>query len=173
MLNHITGESIPMKHLLIEDEALGTVNPKYATWKKQDAQLKIWLLASMRKRFNTHMIWKRLETFFASQITVKIRQLKNKLVNKKKECSICDYLLEIKKVVDSLICVGATINDSDHVDAILNGLPEEYTSFITTITARFSPVSIEELEALLMAHEELLDKYKRLDNFVQTRVAHV
>ena len=77
--------------------------------------------------------------------------MKKKLGNTKKEGSISEYLLEIKKIIDALIFVGAIMNDSDHVEAILNGLPKEYSSFITTMISRPILVTVGELEALLMA----------------------
>ena len=83
-----------------------------------------------------HKIWARLETFFASQVKVKIRQLKNKLSNTKKGSSVNEYLMEIKSTIDALISVGAPITDSDHVKAILNRLTEEYGPFMTTVISR-------------------------------------
>ena len=112
-----------------EDHDNGVVNREYQNWKKQDAFLKSWLLASMTKPFTTcmvgcefsHQIWKRLETFFASQIKAKVRQIKNRLGNIKKEGLVCDYLLEIKKTIDVLISVGAAINESNLVEATFEG----------------------------------------------------
>ena len=175
LLKHITGEEIPEKFASDEDRIKGSVSQVYQNWKKQDALLKSWLLASMTKPFTTrmvgcdfsHQIWKRLETFFESQIKAKVRQLKNKLGNIKKEGSVCDYLLEIKKTVDALISIGAVINDSDHDEAILGRLTEEYASFITTINARSDSISIGELEALLMAQEEMIEKFKKGDGIIQ------
>ena len=121
--------------------------------------LKSWLLASMSTPFTTrmvgcdfsHQIWKKLEAFFASQIKAKVRQLKTKLSHTKKEGFVSSYFLEIKKVVDALISVGAPLEDANQVQAILEGLIEEYAPFITTITSREKPISDGELEALLMA----------------------
>ena len=179
LLHHINGKSIQKKNATQEDQENEVVSVEYQNWKKQDALLKSWLLSSMSKPFTTHMvgcefshqIWKRLETFFASLITTKVRQLKNNVGNTKKEGSISDYLLEIKKIIDALISVGATVNDSDHVEAILNGFLEEYSSFITTMISRPVPIIVGELEALLMAQEELIEKYRKNDGIVQANVA--
>ena len=94
-----------------------------------------------------HQIWTRLETFFAFQVKAKIRQLKNKLINTKKEGGISDYLLQIKSTIDALILVEDPITDSNHVEAILNGLTEEYGPFITTIISTSNPILVGELEA--------------------------
>ena len=92
-----------------------------------------------------------LETFFASHIQAKVRQLQSKLSHTKKEGTISDYLLEIKKIVDALISVGTPLGDADHVAVILEGLTAEYGPFITIVTSREKPIAIGELEALLMA----------------------
>ena len=167
LVKFITGEDIPRKFASEEDQGNGVVSAAYQQWKKQDSLLKSWLLSSMSTSFTTrmvgcefsHQIWKRLEVFFASQIQAKTRQLKNKLSNTRKEGSVSSYLLEIKKVVDSLISVGAPLSDHDHVEAILEGLTEEYSSFITSITSREKPISVAQLEALLMAQEERIEKF--------------
>ena len=98
-----------------------------------------------------HQIWAKLETFFASQVKAKVRQLKNKLSNTKKSGSVSEYLLEIKSTIDALISVDAPIKDSDHVEAILNGLTEEYGPFMTTMISQVEPILAREIEELLMA----------------------
>ena len=179
LVKFITGEEIPQKFATAEDQDNGLVSVAYQQWKKQDSLLKSWLLSSMSTSFTTrmvgcefsHQIWKRLEVFFASQIQAKIRQLKNKLSNTKKEGSISIYLLEIKKIVDSLISVGAPLSENDHVEAILEGLTEEYSPLITSITSREKPISVGQLEALLMAQEERIEKYRKQEGAVQANMA--
>ena len=179
LVKFITGEDIPQKFSSISDQETGVVSVEYRNWKKQDALLKSWLLASMSTPFTTrmvgcefaHQIWKRLEVFFASQIKAKVRQLKTKLSHTKKESSVSSYLLEIKKLVNALISVGAPLEEADQVQAILEGLTEEYAPFITAITSREKPVLVGELEALLMAQEEWIEKFRKDENVVQAHVA--
>ena len=179
LLNHITGKGISKKCSNEDDRESDSVSLGYQHWKKQDALLKSWLLSSMSKPFNTrmvgcefcHQIWTGLETFFASQVKAKIRQLKNKLTNTKKEGGISDYLLQVKSTVDALISIGALITNFDHVEAILNGLTEEYGPFITTIISRSNPISVGELEALLMAQKEMTEHFRKNDNIIHANVA--
>ena len=125
LLNHITRRGIPKKFAIAEDQENEVISAEYQQWKKQDA-LKSWLLSLMSKPFTTrmvgcdfsHQIWARLKNFFSSQIKAKVRQLKNNLGNTKKNGSVSEYLLEIKSTIDALIF-------ADHVEAILNGLPNE------------------------------------------------
>ena len=119
----------------------------------------------------SHQIWKWLEVFFTSQIQTKIRQLKNKLSNSRKEGSVSTYLLEIKKVIDSLISVGAPLYDHDHLEVILEWLTEEHSPFITLISSREKIISISELEALLMAEEERIGNFRKLNGTFKPNVA--
>ena len=88
LMKFITGEDIPRKYAFATYQENGVVTAEYRNWKKQDALVKSWLLASMNTPCTTIMIgcdfsyqiWKRLETFFASQFQAKVRQLKAKLV---------------------------------------------------------------------------------------------
>ncbi|MED6156202.1 hypothetical protein PIB30_012217 [Stylosanthes scabra] len=54
-----------------------------------------------------------------------------------------DYLLQIKKLADSLATVGAPITDTEYTNAVLDGLFDEYHPFITFVhlqtSFRFNP----------------------------------
>jgi len=51
-----------------------------------------------------------LHTYYATQSRAKIKKLKVQLRNPKKDCSISTYLLDQKKIVDTLAVVGAPIS---------------------------------------------------------------
>lgn len=76
-----------------------------------------------------------------------------------------DFLLSIKKIVDTLAAVGSLITDSEHIQVILDGLPEEYDSIVASILSRTDPYEISEIEALLMAIEERIERHKKPDPF--------
>lgn len=111
-----------------------------------------------------HQIWKKLEVFFTSQTRAKINQLKLQLKNVKKTGTVNEYMLSVKKIVDMLATVGSPIDTKEQIAAIFNGLPQEYDSFITSVMSRSEPYSIEEMEALLMAQEERIEKQKQESN---------
>lgn len=71
----------------------------------------------------------RLETLgynsqvFQSHMKAKVRQLRSELKTVKKGTrTMSEYLLRIKTIVDSLVAVGDSILDQDHIDSILDGL---------------------------------------------------
>jgi len=82
--------------------------------------------------FTFTAIWQRLNTYYASHTRVMIKKLCLLL----KTSSISTYILDIKKMVDSLAVVGAPVSINEHVDALLDDLIEDYNGFITSITTR-------------------------------------
>nr|KYP44225.1 hypothetical protein KK1_034289 [Cajanus cajan] len=111
-----------------------------------------------------HQMWRNLETYFASQTKARVKQLKIQLRGIKKTTAINQYLLEIKKIVDTLAAIGSPLDTTEHIDAIFDGLPEEYDPFVTSVLTRTEDYTVEQIEALLMAHEERLEKHKRSDS---------
>jgi histone deacetylase 1/2 len=62
-----------------------------------------------------------------------------------------------------LIAIGEPISSKDHINVILEGLPEEYESLVSSISTRSrdDPVSVAEVEALLLAKESRLLKLQK------------
>jgi len=117
-------------------------------------------------------IWKRLEVYFEKQTHVKVKKLKIQLKTIKKEKSVNEYLFEIKKIVDSLASIGVKISESNRIDVILDGLLDEFDSFVTAITSCLDSYSVVDIEALLLAQEERFEKHKKNDSqFMQANIA--
>ena len=75
--------------------------------------------------------------------------------------SMCEFLLWIKAISDALASVGSLVSLQEHVGAILEGLLQDYHLVISVIESKFQPLPIEEVEALLLAHEARLLKFRR------------
>ena len=71
------------------------------------------------------------------------------------------FLLCIKCIVDALGSCGDPVLLCEHLDAILEGVPEEYGLVISVIENKFEPLSIGEVEALLLAHEAHMKKFQK------------
>lgn len=75
----------------------------------------------------------------------KISQFKIMLQSiKKGPLSMNEYLLKVKNTMDRLASVD-TLSDSDHIEFILNGLPENYDTFIVSVKSRSESYSVEEI----------------------------
>ncbi|KAF7828665.1 cytochrome P450 81E8-like [Senna tora] len=164
----LTGEH-PKMYLTRDDEKAGKINKEYLHWRKQDQLLASWLIASMAEEMVTRMvgkstsqqIWDRLTTFFSGHTVAKERLLKTQLRSIKKGAkSISEFLLAIKKVVDELNSLGASISDHEHMECIFYGLPKDYESFVTNVSLRKDTYSVTEVEALLLTQETRIEKFK-------------
>ncbi|QHN83551.1 Retrovirus-related Pol polyprotein [Arachis hypogaea] len=60
---------------------------------------------------------------------------------------------------------------SDHVNAILNDLIEEYSSLITSFLARSQSIIVSELESLLIAHKSMVARFRRPEAFIHANLA--
>jgi len=108
-------------------------------------------------------LWDTLHTYFASNTCAQIKKYKLCLKTAKNDRTISAYLLEIKKLVDFLATIGAPMTFEDHVKAILDGLSEDFNPFVAFILSRTEPYTINEIEALLLAQEDRLDKHHHVD----------
>ncbi|MBA0603929.1 hypothetical protein Gorai_008534, partial [Gossypium raimondii] len=64
-----------------------------------------------------------------------------------------DFLLKIKSCYENLASCGEIISEHEHVTAILNGLPPEYESVITVVTASQVPYTVQGVSTILLDAE--------------------
>jgi len=107
---------------------------------------------------SSHQVWRKLQTHYASQTRAPIKKHKQHLRAPKKHRSISTFLLDIKKTVDNLAVVGCPISTEDHIEAILDGLSDEYDPFVTSVTSRLDPYTVDDIEALLLAQKSRIEK---------------
>jgi len=130
------------------------------------------MLTQMVGLLSAHLIWDKLKVYYGSHTHAKIRKLKLQFKTPKCDRSISAYLLDIKKVVDSLTATAFTFSSEDHIEVVLDDLPEEYDAFITSITSHLDLYTIENIEALLLAKEKIFEKHRSLEHsFIQDNVA--
>ena len=63
---------------------------------------------------------------------------------------------------------------TQHLDVILEGLPQEYSPVISVVESKFDTIDIDEVESLLIAHETRLDKFKKktIDDVASLNLTH-
>lgn len=112
---------------------------------------------------HTFELWENIFAYFQKLGRTKVRQLHTELRTTTLEnLTVKEYLAKIKSLVDSLSSVGDPVSSRDHLDAILDGLPQTYDSIISIIESRFDDdVSVEEAEALLLGQEIRLQRYRK------------
>nr|XP_029153207.1 uncharacterized protein LOC114927448 [Arachis hypogaea] len=137
--DHLDSQRILPRFASIEDGSNNTDSKAYKEWCTDDYNLTSCLFASLDTAFKHFVvecifareILSRIHTYFVSQTKARVRQLQLQLKTVKKDGSIANYLLKIKKIVDSLAAVGVLLSDSKYTNVILNGLNEDYHVFIT------------------------------------------
>ena len=90
-----------------------------------------------------------------------MRWLKTQLKSIKKQGSDFEYLHKINRLVDYLAVVSSPITIGEHIEVILDGLNEDYATFITTMMSRVKFFSINEIEALLIDQEEMIERFRK------------
>ena len=85
-----------------------------------------------------------------------------------------EYLSKVKRTINSLSAIGASVSTDEHVEIVLDGLGDEYFSLITAILSRKDSYTIDELEALLTGMQERVERASKPDlSLVQTNLAQV
>ncbi|KAI0527324.1 hypothetical protein KFK09_002923 [Dendrobium nobile] len=102
----------------------------------------------------TAEIWSVLETRFQATNRSKVIQLKNELHHVSlKNQTMTQYLSEIKSLVDQITTAGSNVDNEDVILYILQGLPNSYQSFKTSIRTMIHPLSLDNLYSLLISEE--------------------
>ena len=157
----------PKKFLCKEDEELDNVNPEFLDWEQQDQLLISWLLSTMSDGVlarvinceTSEQVWSTLNVYFASQVRAKVSQYQTMLKTTSKDSmSMNEFLLKIRGIVDLLGLVGHNVTVKEHIEALFDGLPDEYENFIMNFDLRNKEPTIAEVESLLLNQEARFEK---------------
>lgn len=151
----------PSPILLLPD---GSTQPNlsYSQWLLTDQNLSASICSTISPAIlpyvisleSTVQIWTALETRFQATNRSKVIQLKNALHNVSlKNQSMTDYLSEIKSIVDQIAAAGLSIDAEDVIHYFLNGLPQPYQSFKSSIRTSLLPLSLDQIYPLLLSEE--------------------
>ncbi|PNY18109.1 retrovirus-related Pol polyprotein from transposon TNT 1-94 [Trifolium pratense] len=179
----VVNPKIPLQFASIEDRATATNSAEYQQWLVKDQTLFTWLLSTISDGVlprvlscrHAYEVWDKIHKYFNSVLKSRARQLRSELKNTKKNSrSVNEYLLRIKSIVNSLVAVGDIVTEQEQVDSILEGLPEEFNSFVMMVYSRFDTPTVEDVEALLLLQEVQFEKFKQeLTNpSVSANIAH-
>jgi histone deacetylase 1/2 len=166
----IVNPQIPIQFTSIEDHVANKSSDEYKQWLFKDQTLFTWLLSTLSDSVlprilgckHAFQVWDQIHKYFNSVLKARARQLRSELKNTKKASrSIGEYLICIKSIVNSLLVVCDTVSDQEQVDAILEGLLEDFNSFVMMVYSRFDTPTIEDVEALLLLQEAQFDKFRQ------------
>ncbi|KAK5839426.1 hypothetical protein PVK06_008214 [Gossypium arboreum] len=144
--------TIPPPSLISDTDSVLLENPEFARFEQQDSALASWLLSSVSQAVLPHLIGmdtlaqirNAIVSLYGSKATSWLMFYRRALHTQRKgDLSMKDFLMKIKGYCDNLASCGEAISDPEHVTAILNGLPSEYESVITIITASPIPYNVQ------------------------------
>jgi len=147
----------------IDASALATMaNLEYLVWCQRDQMILSILISTLTEPYVIHVVgcatatalWTTLVIMFTSQAWARAMQTYFQLAMVKKEnSSITKYFQTIKTLSDTLAAAGQPFNDFESVFFLFKGLRFEYNPFVTSVTTRVDPLSIDELYGHILAHE--------------------
>ncbi|MED6114081.1 hypothetical protein PIB30_076881 [Stylosanthes scabra] len=89
-----------------------------------------------------HQVWSKIEEYFTAATSARIQSLKTQLKFVKKTS------------------IGYDVRDDDHIHVIMDGLPNEYTVYTTSIIIQMGSLRVPEAESSLIAFDEMAEKRK-------------
>jgi hypothetical protein len=143
-------------------------NPEYLAWCQRDQMILSVLISTLTEPYVVHdvrcaiahALWTTLVTMFASQARARVMQIYFQLATVKKgNASITEYFQTIKTLSETLAAASQPLNDFERVSFLLKGLGSEYDPFVTSVTTRVDPLSIDELYGHLLAHEMCIEQH--------------
>jgi hypothetical protein len=97
---------------------------------------------------------------FASQARSRVLQIHYQLATSKKgSASITEYFQSFKALCDNLAAAGQHLNDFECTSYFLASLGSDYDPFVTSITTRLDPLSLDEIYGHLLAHEMRIEHH--------------
>ena len=117
------------------------------------------ILAHVVKCTTFREVWLALERMFTSQSRARAMQIHYQLATLKKgNSSVANYFHQFTILVDTHAAIDQALDDFEIVSFLLAGLGSDYDSFVTSVTTRVDPLSIEDLYGHLLAHEIRLEQ---------------
>jgi hypothetical protein len=158
----------PPKTITSQANSVTTVaqNPDWLQWHMRDQLVLSILISTITENVIVHAVkcttarelWVTLDTLFTSKVRARTMHIHYQLATLRKgNMSITEYFEKFTGLADILAAVEQPLNDFDHVSFLLAGLNSDYDSFVTSVTTRVDPISIEELYGHLLAHENRIE----------------
>ncbi|KHN35866.1 hypothetical protein glysoja_013291, partial [Glycine soja] len=135
----VVNPSIRQRYLTDEDRVANKVNLAYEAWEVQDQTLLTWLQSTLSKSvlsrvigsLHSYQVWDKIHEYFHMQTKACAHQLHTDLRSTTLDGkTMREFLSQIKNIVHELASVGNPVPHDEHVDAILEGLPQDYAPLL-------------------------------------------
>ncbi|VFQ67901.1 unnamed protein product [Cuscuta campestris] len=146
-------------------------NPEYTSWTIVDTQIRACLLAVISPSVHKHArgfttsaaLWDALAARYNSVSTAHVYQLRDKLHTLRKGTkTMTQYLDDVATILSDLDALKEEIPERDVVNAVIRGLPTEYSSFKQNIRMNNTNISLNQLSGWLISEEINLEMENKL-----------
>lgn len=72
-----------------------------------------------------------------------------------------EYVLQVKAISNSLLDIGGSIIEQDHIDFIVDGLLEEYNLFVMKMHGNIKPLTLFDVQVFSMCRKRNLINSRR------------
>lgn len=144
----------------------------YLTWEQQGSLLFTWLLTMLSDsvllrivRWFNHIKFggKLIHKHTFEETNTRSRQFRFELkLIFKGEKTIAEYLAHIQKTADVLDLIDGPISHGDQLEAILDGLADDYSALISIFLYHVVTHSIIEVESMHLSHESKVENMKQV-----------
>eukprot|EP00253_Pinus_taeda_P024154 PITA_24154 len=133
-------------------------------WEKRENKAKSLLKMSMKDNVIAHIrdckssaeIWTKIKNLYETHNTNRVLALKSKLFSMRMDEreSATAFVAQIKDVKDGLGAIGVAVADEDLVAITMNGMHDDFQTFITRVSAREKVPTFDDLTAILQQEED-------------------
>jgi len=166
LLDFVSNPTAPLKYASQAELACDVVSEEYEEWVNKDKKLRTFLVSSLsefianfvREWEHAWEIWSAVHEMCRNELVSKIKiAVKAEIKNTKKENqTVKDYVDRITGLIGALLALGDDVTEKEHVQYILDGLPEDYESLRTIVRARGEQATVFYVVEQLMLVEETL-----------------
>ncbi|KAK7354469.1 hypothetical protein VNO80_19933 [Phaseolus coccineus] len=167
LLGLVINPVTPIKYANQVDCSCDVVREEYEKWVIHDEKVRTWLLSSLSEFMCSFVtgwehaweVWSAVHLICRNELVNKIKiALRAEIKNTKKENqTVTEYVSRITSLISALVGLGDDVSEQEHVEAILEGLPEEYESLRAIIRARREHAKVSHLESLMSIQETLVN----------------
>jgi hypothetical protein len=114
-------------------------------------------------------LWNTLDRNFTSESQARVLNLRLQLTTAKKgNLSVSDHFHKIKHITATLAAASDPVSDFEFTAYLLGGLGPEYDLFVTSVTTRVEPLSMDTLFGHLLDHESRIAQHHQSDSLFPT-----
>uniref|UniRef100_A0A453B4K2 Retrotransposon gag domain-containing protein n=1 Tax=Aegilops tauschii subsp. strangulata TaxID=200361 RepID=A0A453B4K2_AEGTS len=98
---------------------------------------------------------------FSSQSLSRVNNICTALINAQKgNQSVAAYFASMRGLADELASAGKAIQDDELISYIIHGLDMDYQPLVSALDARITPVSLDELFAMLSNFDQRVAQFQ-------------